>query len=236
LSQAQSKPLRQDQLALLWASIATVVCWIVPIFNLVALPLEYLNAQTHEMCHAIVAILTGGHVMEINVHSDGSGVTPVFGGSLPLVASAGYVGASIIGVLIILFSRTPEGARWSIRALATCLTASSLLWVRAHDSSDWVGLVSGYGWILLLFCLASFLPKNAVLFAATFIGLQQCLHSVLALLTLLNISMFSRGTSDAMVMQTATGIPATVWAFGWSALSLFLMAVTLKGALRRGRR
>ncbi len=107
MSQAQSKPLRQDQMALLWASIATVVCWVVPVLNLIALPLEYLNAQTHEMCHAIVTILTGGHVVEINVHSDGSGVTPVFGGMMPLVASAGYVGASIICVLIILFSRTP---------------------------------------------------------------------------------------------------------------------------------
>ena len=234
--QVPARQLRQDQKALLWASIATLACWLVPILNWIALPLEYLNAQTHEMCHAITAVLTGGHVQEINVFQDGSGVTPVFGGMMALVASAGYVGASIIGVLIILFSRTPEGARWSIRALVVALTASSLLWVRAHTGSEWVGLVSGYGWIVLLFALAWLLPKNAVLFTATFLGVQQCLHSVLALLVLLQISMFSHGPSDAYIMQQQTGLPATIWAVGWAAFSLLLMGITVKGAFRRVQR
>jgi len=189
------------------------------------------------MCHAIIGVLTGGHVQEILVRADGSGVTPVAtpnSVATALMASAGYVGASIIGVLIILFSRTPDGARWCIRALATAILASSLIWVRAHSSSDWVGLVSGYGWIALLFGLSWFLPSKWVLFAATFIGVQQCLHSVFALLTLMQISMFApKEMSDAMIMQMDTGIPATIWAIGWSLFSLFLMGITVRGAMRR---
>ena len=224
----QTRQLRQDQTALLWASLLTLACWFVPILNWIALPLEYLNAHTHEMCHAIVAVLTGGQVQQITVFADGSGVTPVVGGILPLVASAGYVGASIIGVLIILFSRTPEGARWSIRALAFALTASMIVWVRGTT----VGVVSGIGWILLLFVLASLLPKKSVLFAAMFLGVQQCLHSVLALLTLMDISMFTRGHSDASIMQAATGLPATFWAIGWSLFSVLLMGIALRGSFK----
>lgn len=233
--QMPARQLRQDQSALIWASVATLACWLIPILNWVALPLEYLNAQTHEMCHAITAVLTGGQVLEIQVNSDGSGATPVLGGMMPLVAAAGYVGASIIGILIILFSRNAQGARWSLRALSAALLASSLLWVRAHDSSQWVGLVSGYGWIALLIGLAWLLSDRAVLFAATFVGLQQCLHSVMALLTLLNISMFSGGKvmSDAQIMENLTHVPSTIWAIGWSLFSLFLMGITVRGAFRK---
>jgi hypothetical protein len=227
------RQLKQDQSALLWASIATLVCWFVPILNYIALPLEYLNAHTHEFCHALVGILTGGRVLEINVHADGSGVTPFMGGIVPVVASAGYVGASIIGVLIILFSHTPQGARWSLRVLGVTLLASSLLWVRAHDSSDWIGLVAGYGWVAILFALAWLLPARWVPFAATFIGVQQCLHSVFALLTLMQISMYSQGMSDATLMQQSTHIPATIWAVTWSLFSLFLMGITVRGAFRK---
>jgi hypothetical protein len=228
------KHLKPDQKALIWASVATLACWLIPFLNYIALPLEYLNAHTHEFCHALVGILTGGHVLEINVHSDGSGVTPFMGGMVAVVASAGYVGASIIGVLIILFSRTPQGARWSLRALAITLLASSLLWVRAHDGSDWVGLVAGYGWIAILFGMAWLLPAKWAPFAATFIGVQQCLHSVFALLILLQISMYSNQVSDAMLMQQATHVPATIWAVAWSLFSLFLMGITVKGAFRKG--
>jgi hypothetical protein len=182
------------------------------------------------MCHAIVGMLTGGHIIEIDVFKDGSGVTPLTGGSLPLVASAGYVGASIIGVLIILFSRGANGARWSLRALSFAILMSSLLWVRG----DWVGVVSSYGWVALLFALSWFLPAKPALFTATFVGVQQCLHSVLALLTLTKISLYSGNVpSDAYLMQQDTHVPGMIWAIGWTLFSLFLMGVTIRGALRK---
>jgi hypothetical protein len=208
--------------------LATLALWFVPILNLVSLPLEYLNAHTHEMCHAITAIVTGGKVEQINVFANGSGVTPVIGGYMPMVGSAGYVGASLIGVLIILFSNNPEGARLSLRLLASALAASMLLWVRG----DAVGVVSGIAWVALLFLLAAKLPAKGALFAANFVGIQQCLHSVMALLTLMDISFFTEQHSDAKLMHESTGLPASFWAVGWMVFSLALMGITLKGAWR----
>lgn len=227
--QRPRQQLKPDQSAILYASLVSVAVWFVPFLNLVFLPLEYLNAHTHEMCHAITAVLTGGKVEQIDVFSNGGGVTPILGGFMPVVASAGYVGASLIGVLIILFSRTPQGARTSLRLLGTALGASMLMWVRG----DAVGVISGIAWVAILFALAARLPGKGVLFAANFIGIQQCLHSVMALLTLMNISFFSETQSDAILMQQSTHIPAAFWAVGWTVFSAALMGVTLKGAWGR---
>ncbi len=227
--QRQRQQLRPDQSAILYASLASLALWFIPFLNLLSLPLEYLNAHTHEMCHAITAILTGGKVEQIDVFSNGSGVTPVLGGYLPLVASAGYVGASLIGVLIILYSRNPNGARMSLRLLGTALGGSMLMWVRG----DIVGVISGIAWVAILFVLAARLPAKGILFAATFIGIQQCLHSVMALLTLMDISFFSERHSDAILMQQSTGLPASFWAVGWSVFSLALVGITLRGAWRK---
>jgi hypothetical protein len=186
------------------------------------------------MGHAFAALLTGGSVSHITVSADASGLTYTLGGMDLIVSSAGYVGASIVGVLIILFSRSPQGARVSLYALGTALAASMLLWVRADRPSDWAGIVSGLVWILLLFGMAARLPDRYVLFAAAFVGVQQCLHSIMSLLTVLGMSMFREGTmSDASNLELATHIPAVVWAIGWSAFSLLLMGITLKGVLRR---
>jgi hypothetical protein len=231
MSLKRYKPLRQDQSALIWASVATLLCWVVPIVKWVALPLEYLNAHTHEMCHALVAMATGGQVINIQVFADGSGVTPVLEPSRSgeaLVAAAGYLGASIIGILLILFSRNAKGARNSLRILAGALTLSMILWVRG----DAVGIISGIVWIAILFGLTYVKSEKAVLFGAVFVGVQQCLHSVIALFTLMQIAMFTERQNDAVLMAQATGLPAGLWAAGWALFSIGLMAITARGAFK----
>lgn len=223
--------LRDDQTAILWASLATVIVWFVPILQFISLPLEYLNAHTHEMCHAITAVITGGHVDHIVVRADGSGVTPLWGGNILLIGSAGYVGASIIGVLILICSRTADGARLALRLLAAALAGSMILWVRG----DTVGIVSGIAWVSALFALASFLPPKGALFAATFVGIQQCLHSILALVTVMDLSFFTKEQDDAMILQGATHVPAAFWATAWMGFSLLLMAVALRSSWRSRR-
>ena len=224
----QKVGLRHDQSAVLWASVASMALWFVPILNLISLPIEYLNALTHEMCHAITAVVTGGRVENIQVFPDGSGVTPVWGGMPQLVGSAGYIGASLIGVLILLFSRTPEGARTSLRLLAVSLAASLIFWVRGE-----FGLVTSILWVAALFSLAAYLPAKGALFVATFLGIQQCLHSLMALLTLAGVSFFTERHSDALLLQQTTGLPAAFWAVSWMGFSLAVMGIALRGMWRR---
>lgn len=218
--------LRRDQSLLLFASGAAFLLWMVPVGRLVLLPLVYLNTHIHELCHALAAIGTGGSVKEILVFQNGSGTTPVFGGWLTVVASAGYVGSALVGAAMIYFSRSERGARATLVILAIALSLSMVLYVRG----DWVGVVSGFAWIGILVALAKFLKTESVIFACQFIGVMQCLNAAYSILTLLQITAVTEVESDAVLMQKATMLPAMFWAISWAALSAVLLILTLRRA------
>lgn len=221
---------KANQRILLTASGVTVLAWAVPILSLIALPLQYLNTHAHEFFHALVGIATGGHVSEIAVFASGGGVTHIEGGAFVLIASAGYIGTSILGGALLLGSRTEKGAKNSLLGLSAILALSMVLWVRA----DFVGVLSGVLWIGALVLMATRLSGDKLRFAAVFIGLQQCLQAIQSMLVLLHLSAYPGMTSDAGILAEATGIPALLWAVTWIGIG---MASIIVGAKRswRGR-
>jgi len=216
--------MRPHQSTLLIAGFATLAGFLIPIVRELLLPVFYLNTHLHEFSHALVAQATGAEVQKIVVHADGSGVTPVVGGSLLLIASAGYLGASIFGAAMIYFGREQRSARISLVALALLLTLSMAVWVRG----DLVGELWGAAWIVIVGGIAAFVRGNALVFCCQFLGLQQCLNSVQSLFSLVKIVTATEVHSDAGILQDATGIPAVAWAVAWSVFSLVLVAITLR--------
>ena len=218
--------LRRDQSSLLVASLVSVVLWATPDLRLFALPLIYLNTHIHELCHAVTALVTGGHVEHIVVLADGSGSTPVMGGSLFLTASAGYVGSAIVGGALLAFSRTAKQASSMIWLTFVFLVASLFLFVRG----DLLGVGSGVFWILALGVMAKKLTGQNVVFAAQFLGIQLALTSLQAMLVLLKVTSATETHSDAQILQSVTGVPAMAWALGWSGLGLVVVATALVSA------
>jgi len=216
--------IRPNQSTLLYAAVLTLVGFLVPFVQKVLLPLQYLNTHLHEFSHALVAQITGAEVEKIVVNADGSGVTPVAGGSLILIASAGYLGASIIGAVMIYCGRTEKGARITLWSIAAALTFSMIVWVRG----DSVGEISGFGWITTIALVALLVKGKPLMFCVQFLGLQQCLNAVRSLFTLVEVSASTEIHSDASILQSATHVPSIVWAVGWSAFSLALVGWTLR--------
>ncbi|HWA81977.1 MAG TPA: M50 family metallopeptidase [Fimbriimonadaceae bacterium] len=223
-----SESLRPHQSTLILAAVVSIVLWLVPYFGWLLLPLVYLNTHIHEMCHALLAVGTGGQVEYIRVFSSGGGVTPVTGGNLTLISTAGYIGATIIGGLMIWFSRSEKGAATLLRVLAVLLVISLLLWVRG----DLVGLLSSVFWIVALLAIPSLVKGSRLVFAAQFLGIQQCVNSIQGLYVLLKISAYGGPDSDATNMANYTGIPALFWALLWGAIGLGVLWVTLRSAWR----
>jgi hypothetical protein len=220
----QRPSLLPHQKAILAAGLASLVVWAIPLIQRLLLPMQYLNTHLHEFAHAMAGQASGGNVESIQVLADGNGITPITGGSIWLIGPAGYVGAALIGSAVIWFSRTERSAKNTLRLLAFVLGLSMVLWVRG----DLVGVLSGIGWVAALFAAGTFLKGGSLLFAAQFVGLQQCLNSIQAVYVLFNISAFSEMHSDASVMQKNTGVPAVVWATGWCLVSLALIVVALR--------
>lgn len=215
---------KPHQGALVAAALAAIAIMTLPLLRFVALPIQYFNTHTHELCHALTAIATGGQVQHIEVDASGGGITPIVGGNLTFTASAGYVGASLIGAMMILFGRTPEKAKRVLFGLGAILLLSMLIWVRG----DLIGIISGLFWGCALLLAGLKLNGNYALFAVQFLGVEQCLTSLNDLLILMHVSAMSQLHSDAKIMESVWHVPALFWALGWSALSIALML----GALR----
>jgi hypothetical protein len=54
----------------------------------------------HELGHAIATIVTGGHVLALQVNFDGSGLTTSSGGIRPIIICGGYLGSIFFGNLM----------------------------------------------------------------------------------------------------------------------------------------
>lgn len=218
-------PLKPHQNTLTVAALVSLLLWVVPFFGLVLLPLQYLNTHLHEFCHALAAVATGGQVDYIHVFGSGGGVT-LGSGNPYAVDPAGYLGATIIGALMILSSRTERGAAITLRTVGVVLSLSLLLWVRG----DLVGIVSGLAWIACLFALPVKVKGRNLVFVAQLLGIQQCLSSIQSLYILFRISAFGGAQSDAAIMAQDTGIPALFWAVLWGLIGLGALYATLRVA------
>lgn len=217
------------QRMLVIASIVTVVMMASDLLRPFLLPVMFLNTHIHELAHAIAALLTGGLPERIEIYANGSGVTPVSGGNILIVGSAGYLGASLFGAWMIWFARDDQRARWVLNGLAFLLLASLLILVRGN----WVGPVTA----IFLCATCYFLARTNApypIFFAQLIGVQQCLNSLQSVWTVFKISRYPIAASDARILEQVTGIPATGWAALWVILSLVFVAISLRRVATEG--
>ncbi len=218
--------MRPHQTALLLAGIVSLLGFFLVPVQMLLLPLGLLNTHLHELSHALAALLTGGTPEYIRVNADTSGITPVAGGILPIVASAGYLGSAAAGAGIVYAMRTEKGARWALRITSIALALSMLLFVRG----DVVGVFSGILWTVALFAASKYLNGAWLTFTAALTGLQQGLNALRSLFELLQITTMSETHSDATLMQQSTLIPAPVWSIIWGLCGLAVIGLTVRRA------
>src|SRR5205823_8580033 len=197
-------------------------------------PFRLLVVLMHESGHAAATLLVGGSVDAIRVSPDEGGLTlSRFPPSLVrqvIISSAGYVGSTVSGcVLLWIAARSKEG-RWPLIALAGWCALVTVLYVRDGFTLIFVG-----GRALALGLLARFgaslLRRGVLVFLATF----SCSYALYDIRDdLLHLQSFTGGT-DADALAKATFIPAIVWAVGWGLLGIVLVALTLRRILMQQR-
>ena len=221
---SDTAPLKKSQSLLLIAAVVSLALWMIPALRPLLIPLIYFNTPLHELFHALAGIATGGSVGYIHVYADGSGVAQIQGGNLVLVASAGYLGTAVAGGLMIAQSRAADRAKKSLWITAAAMAGSLILFVRG----DLVGVISGLLWSVALIFVIPRLKADHLIFAGKFLGLQLCVTSLHAFFALMAITTSSSATTDAMILQQATGIPALLWASLWAILAVFSVFGSLK--------
>ncbi|HYL98060.1 MAG TPA: M50 family metallopeptidase [Blastocatellia bacterium] len=211
---------------LLICSAITVVLWFIPFIGFITYPFRMFVTLIHESGHALAALITFGSVQRITLDWNGSGLTWTNGGIRLFVSSAGYMGATVYGALLLLLLRRVSMAR--ITAVGTAVMLLFITVFLGGNFTVWaVGLFFGIG----LLALGGLASSKVVHFFMSFLAVQSLLNALFDLRTVLYISAFAPGQpSDAQNMARATNnfIPAIAWSAGWALASLVILAFTLR--------
>jgi hypothetical protein len=177
----------------------------------------------HECGHAAAAVLLGGHVASITIQSDTSGLTrslmPASTIAQGIVASAGYLTASIVGCALLAASRVERRAKPILWSIGAFMLVTLVLWIR-----NLFGAVVVVAWAVALMALGGKRAGRGVAgFALTVLAVQVALNAVFDIRVLFLV----HGPSDAVTMARLFALPAAFWAASWMAISVGLLAWTV---------
>jgi hypothetical protein len=217
--------------AMVLALLASLLLWSLPFGGFVLYPFKLLTTWVHEMWHGLAMMIFGAGFDRLEIYRDSSGIAypvrTVGGASLAVVASAGYMGAALLGSFLLVLSQRWHRPRTVLVCLAVAVGLSMILWV----SNDFGQAVLAITAIALLL-VARFLPDRALFFLVNFIAAQICINAVLDIRILfqpvLVIDAEVVTFSDAQIMAAATVGPPWIWAALWMLCSFAGFYVALR--------
>lgn len=191
---------------------------------LILYPFTLFTTWVHECGHAVAAVLLGGAVASITIQPDTSGLTrslmPASVLAQALVASAGYLTASIVGCSLLTASRVDRRAKPILWGIGAFMLVTVVLWIR-----NLFGAVAVVLWAVGLLLLGGRRATKGVAgFAISVLAIQVSLNAVFDIRTLFLV----RGASDAATMARLTGAPSWLWAALWMSVSVGMLVTTLR--------
>lgn len=232
-------------LLLLLATIITIVLWFIPYAEYLVYPVRLFVTFIHESSHALVAVLTGGSVQSLTIASDGSGLTYVapsglFGGVL--TSSAGYLGTTIFGVLMLYLIRkrfspnkilTAEGIFVAVMLVVFTIVSPifNFLSLQVAYSSILFTILAGGLLAAVLIGLGIFSSPRVASFSVAFLAVQCLLNALFDLKNVLMINSPLVGSdmaNDAANMAAVTHVPGFFWVVIWIGISLLMISFGLR--------
>ncbi len=226
----------QRQRALILALLSSLLLWNLPFGGLVLYPFKLLATWLHEMSHGAVMLLSGAGFEHLKIFSDTSGIAQaqhsVGVAGRAAIHSAGYMGTSLFGAVLLVLGQTRPGARSILAALGAALGLSGVIWIENSFGQS-------VAYIGCAICVAiSLVPSERVAILVTnFVAVQACINSVLDIRVLFRTDMVINGqvagASDAHNMAAATFGSHWLWASVWLAWSCLCFYVALRVILLR---
>jgi len=215
----------------LWTAAAvSLVVSFTPWSQFLLYPFKLFTTWVHECGHALMTVIVGGRVTSIAIEPDTSGLTqsfvPIGRAARGLVASSGYLGAALVGCLLMVATRVERSAHTILLGLGACMLLTLVFWMR-----NAFGFVVVLLWGVALIALASRGIGNASRFLLSLLAIQVALNSLYDIRVLFLID---RGASDAATMERLFLLPSWMWATAWMATSMAMLGATL--SMTRGRR
>jgi hypothetical protein len=218
------------------ALLASLLLWNLPFGGLVLYPFKLLSTWFHELCHGLVMLATGAGFSHLEIYRDTSGIAfaDERAGRVgaALIASAGYLGASSVGAILLVLGQSPRAARRILLGLGALLAGSALIWVR-NDFGEIATVIGAAACVVL----AALGRERPAVYVVNFVAAQASVQAVLDIRVLFRTSLVIDGrpvgASDASAMAAATFGTSRMWAGAWMAVSLIAFFVAMRVIKRR---
>ena len=226
--------------ATLLSVVLWVISWYIPLAAYIFYPLQLFATFIHESSHALAAFITGSQVMSLTVAPDGSGMVWSQSSGLAslFISSAGYLGATAFGTLLLVWIRYGYSSRLALYISSGLIGIMTIVfgflapfWNLLANVTFGSVLFTVFAGVLLtaaLFAVARFASLKWVNFAVAFLAVQCLLNAFFSLKDLFVISAVTDRATDAANMAAATGIPALIWVLVWIGISLLMITVGLR--------
>jgi len=191
----------------------------------VIVPLKLLVVFLHELSHAATTILTGGDVISLSVSAAQGGAVWSRGGSRFLILSAGYLGSLLIGVALLFVAVRTHADRDVMAGFGALMLLVAVLYVRESFA-----LVFCVGTGVAMIAMARFLPRDVNDLVLRVIGLTSMIYVPYDIFS--DTIARSGLQSDARMLAEEFGGTTMLWGGVWLLVSLAVIIVTLRLALR----
>ena len=220
------------------ALVVSLVLWQLPAGGLVLYPFKLLATWMHEISHGLVMALSGAGFDSLKIYRDTSGIAYASAGTGEVgraaIASAGYVGASLFGAVLLVMAQTGRACRIALGVLAVAMGLSAFIWI-----DNQFGELVGYGGAVAFGLAALLLPERWASWALSFVAAQACVNAVLDIRVLFRPQLMINGevvrASDAHKMAEASFGSPTMWAAIWLGFSFVCFFVALRVIYLRER-
>jgi Peptidase M50B-like len=184
-------------------------------------PVKLFAVLMHEVSHGIVTLITGGRVVSMNIGLNLGGSCVSEGGNSIFIASAGYLGSLLFGLLIFLSPNNTSIGKWVI----TFILAPIFLF--AAFSAQGILFIASAAIIFSVLIFAGFfmtIPIVAIIIRS--FGLLSCVYVLFDIKEdLLENNM---ELTDASHLSSLTGIPGIWFGIGWFLLSIILLLLAFR--------
>lgn len=225
------------KLALFWGVvIASLVLSKIPGAEILFTPLNQFATLVHEFGHAIVCVLTGGHVDSLTIVADGAGhggLTHSFGGFQFFSIQAGYLGTAVFGSLLVYLSQFHKLSKGILIGIGSIIGLASIFFIAPGLlSASFVQSFFSLLWAVAMAAATIYaglkLKDSNANLLVLFLAIYTAMDSLRAISIVLSAAMFgSTVWSDATVMEQMFVLPAVFWSFLWATLSAVMLGTTV---------
>jgi len=184
-----------------------------------------IDTLIHESGHALVALLTSGKVLKIELFQNTSGTTLTQSKSKVsqfFTALAGYPFASAVSYILFYLIKS-ENYSWVFITFSAFTLLSLILWVR-----NWYGIfwLITFGGLIVLFY---YLKQDLYIFCFTlFVSAILLFDSAIKCFQLVYLSFTKpKDAGDAANLKKLTHIPAFLWTLLFLSISIFFVYRTI---------